>query len=282
MGTAVNAVSVVQSTDSTPKPPARGRQLRRGAVGTAAALLVGLAAASPAMAAGQTPEVPCCGLAGLVLLAGRTRGQRGALSVWHGTPDRAPHHSREQRPSPPASSSSTPFSPTRTAKPPARHDPDLIRSGADELPRSPGAGSISVTVAQPAKRTRRPWSDRPDGGRRTDPAHRRIRTDDDQARHRCGDRGPQVTAVGNAGGTGTLSQQPERSSGSTPRSPRPSEDGTDPETLNGMVETNANVLAGDSGGPLYRLPGRSRRHRHGRFDRGAPTRTPSRSRALCR
>jgi len=60
-----------------------------------------------------------------------------------------------------------------------------------------------------------------------------------------------VTAVGNAGGTGTLSAATGQITGLDASVTAGSEDGTDPETLNGMVETNANVLAGDSGGPLY-------------------------------
>ena len=42
------------------------------------------------------------------------------------------------------------------------------------------------------------------------------------------------------------------------------------ETLNGLIETDADIQAGDSGGPLQRY-GRGDRHRHGRQEGGATT-----------
>jgi S1-C subfamily serine protease len=69
------------------------------------------------------------------------------------------------------------------------------------------------------------------------------------------DIGVQVTAVGNAGGTGTLSAATGEITGLDASVTAGSEDGTAPETLGGMLETNANVVAGDSGGPLHDAQG---------------------------
>jgi S1-C subfamily serine protease len=64
--------------------------------------------------------------------------------------------------------------------------------------------------------------------------------------------GDAVTAVGNAGGTGGV---PSAASGSVTALNQTitagDENGSDSETLNGMIEVNANVQAGDSGGPLF-------------------------------
>ena len=67
--------------------------------------------------------------------------------------------------------------------------------------------------------------------------------------------GEQVTAVGNAGGTGTLSAATGEITGLDASVTAGSEDGSAPETLGGMLETNANVVAGDSGGPPYDAQG---------------------------
>ena len=67
--------------------------------------------------------------------------------------------------------------------------------------------------------------------------------------------GAQVTAVGNAGGTGTLSAATGEITGLDASVTAGSEDRTAPETLGGMLETNANVVAGDSGGPLHDAQG---------------------------
>jgi len=67
--------------------------------------------------------------------------------------------------------------------------------------------------------------------------------------------GSQVTAVGNAGGTGALTAADGEITGLDSSVTAASEDGTAPETLTGMLETNANVLAGDSGGPLFDAQG---------------------------
>ena len=64
--------------------------------------------------------------------------------------------------------------------------------------------------------------------------------------------GDAVTAVGNAGGTGGT---PTAASGAVVALGRDitasDENGTDPERLTGLIEVNAAVQAGDSGGPLY-------------------------------
>ncbi|MBV9919888.1 MAG: trypsin-like peptidase domain-containing protein [Pseudonocardia sp.] len=64
--------------------------------------------------------------------------------------------------------------------------------------------------------------------------------------------GDAVTAVGNAGGTGGT---PTAATGAVVALGRDitasDENGTDPEQLTGLIEVNAAVEAGDSGGPLY-------------------------------
>jgi S1-C subfamily serine protease len=64
--------------------------------------------------------------------------------------------------------------------------------------------------------------------------------------------GDAVTAVGNAGGTGGT---PTAASGQVVALGRDitasDENGTDPEQLTGLIEVNAAVQPGDSGGPLY-------------------------------
>jgi S1-C subfamily serine protease len=66
------------------------------------------------------------------------------------------------------------------------------------------------------------------------------------------DLGDAVTAVGNAGGTGGT---PSSVSGSITAVEQTitatDESGASPETLDGLIETDADVVAGDSGGPLY-------------------------------
>ena len=68
--------------------------------------------------------------------------------------------------------------------------------------------------------------------------------------------GDAVTAVGNAGGTGGV---PSAASGSVTALNQTitagDESGGNSETLTGMIQVNANVQAGDSGGPLYAANG---------------------------
>jgi S1-C subfamily serine protease len=67
--------------------------------------------------------------------------------------------------------------------------------------------------------------------------------------------GDAVTALGNAGGTGSLT----RASGTVTRlgtSITANDEDGGSETLTGLIETNANVQPGDSGGPLLDVAGR--------------------------
>lgn len=60
-----------------------------------------------------------------------------------------------------------------------------------------------------------------------------------------------VTAVGNAGGTGTLAAATGMVTAVDQTITAAGQSGSNPETLNGLIETNADVVSGDSGGPLY-------------------------------
>lgn len=68
--------------------------------------------------------------------------------------------------------------------------------------------------------------------------------------------GDAITAVGNAGGTGTLSAATGKIAAVNQTITATGEGGSDAETLHGLIETNADVVAGDSGGPLYNSAGR--------------------------
>ena len=67
--------------------------------------------------------------------------------------------------------------------------------------------------------------------------------------------GDAVTAVGNAGGTGTLTAAPGTITGLDTSLTAGSEGSGGSETLHGMIETDADVVAGDSGGPLVDAQG---------------------------
>lgn len=67
--------------------------------------------------------------------------------------------------------------------------------------------------------------------------------------------GQAVTAVGNAGGTGRLISAQGTVTG-VGRTITASDDNGSSEQLNGLIETNANVQAGDSGGPLENSAGK--------------------------
>ncbi len=60
-----------------------------------------------------------------------------------------------------------------------------------------------------------------------------------------------VTAVGNAGGAGTLAAAAGGVTGLNQSITASSGGSSASEALTGLIETNANVVAGDSGGPLY-------------------------------
>lgn len=64
------------------------------------------------------------------------------------------------------------------------------------------------------------------------------------------DVGDLVTAVGNAGGTGTLTQAKGEVTALNQKISTQAEDTVAGETLTGLIQTDANVQPGDSGGPL--------------------------------
>jgi S1-C subfamily serine protease len=67
--------------------------------------------------------------------------------------------------------------------------------------------------------------------------------------------GASVTAVGNAGGTGTLVSAKGTVTG-LHKTITVSDDSGGAETLTNLIETNANLQAGDSGGPLFNSSGK--------------------------
>jgi S1-C subfamily serine protease len=69
--------------------------------------------------------------------------------------------------------------------------------------------------------------------------------------------GDSVTAVGNAGGTGGTPSSATGSVTALDQSITASDsDGSNSESLTGMIQTNADIQAGDSGGPLYNSSGK--------------------------
>ncbi len=120
-----------------------------------------------------------------------------------------------------------------------------------------GAGTITVTVAATGQSYRATVVG-------TDPSNdvaliqlagasglTTVKADDDQAQV-----GDAVTAVGNAGGTGTLTAAAGTISSLTSSVTAASEGSSSgTETLSSMVETTADVVAGDSGGPLFDAEG---------------------------
>ena len=77
-----------------------------------------------------------------------------------------------------------------------------------------------------------------------------VKADDEQAQV-----GDTVTAVGNAGGTGTLTAAAGTISSLTASVTAASDGSTRSETLSSMIETTADVVSGDSGGPLFDAEG---------------------------
>jgi S1-C subfamily serine protease len=67
--------------------------------------------------------------------------------------------------------------------------------------------------------------------------------------------GAKVRAIGNAGGTGSLTTVAGRITG-VAKTITAADDNGSSETLRGLLETNANVQAGDSGGPLLNASGK--------------------------
>jgi S1-C subfamily serine protease len=68
--------------------------------------------------------------------------------------------------------------------------------------------------------------------------------------------GQKVKAVGNAGGTGSLSSATGRVTGTGKTITASSDTSGGSETLMGLIETDAGVVAGDSGGPLLDANGK--------------------------
>jgi S1-C subfamily serine protease len=60
-----------------------------------------------------------------------------------------------------------------------------------------------------------------------------------------------VTAVGNANGTGSLSQASGSITAVNQSITASGDNGSNPEALTGLIQTNADIVPGDSGGPLY-------------------------------
>ena len=67
--------------------------------------------------------------------------------------------------------------------------------------------------------------------------------------------GDPVEAIGNAGGVGVLSIAPGVVTGLDESVIASAENGSRPEALQGMLETNADIRPGDSGGPLVNAAG---------------------------
>ena len=260
METTRNAVPVRQSaTDGTPSAPHSRRQLRRGALGAATALLVCLAAASPALAAAGHPT----GASTLRDWQGSSSSQGGSGGQQWESPDGSGTFGAGATSQPATAAQSAGVVLIDTVLPyqhgQAAGTGMVLTSSGQVLTNYhvvQGAGSIRVTVAQ----TGQTYQATVIG---TDPTQdvaliqlagasglTTIKPDTDGV-----EVGAQVTAVGNAGGTGTLSAADGEITGLDASVTAASEGGTAPETLTGMLETNANVLAGDSGGPLFDAQG---------------------------
>lgn len=76
------------------------------------------------------------------------------------------------------------------------------------------------------------------------------------AAHAAISAGDRVTAVGNAGGTGRLVAASGTVTATSQTITTQAEESVASETLNGLIETDAAIVAGDSGGPLYNASGR--------------------------
>jgi S1-C subfamily serine protease len=68
--------------------------------------------------------------------------------------------------------------------------------------------------------------------------------------------GDAVTGVGNAGGTGTLRASSGKITALNRSITATDNGGQDPEKLSGLVQTDAQIISGDSGGPLYDSAGK--------------------------
>lgn len=267
MNAAAGPLSIVPPVECGRRSPLERRGLRRGALGAAAALAVGLAAAAPSVAAPHASSG----------LTGGTGGTGATVQDWNGSassqggpeaPSWGPGNGAGSAGSGTASRTATraeaagvvlidtvlPYQHGRAAGTGV-----VLTSNGRVLTNYhvvQGAGSIRVTVAQTGDTYQATvvGSDRSQDVAllQLDDASglTTITPDTDDVGV-----GAPVTAVGNAGGTGTLSAADGTVTGLDASVTAASEDGTSPETLNGMVETDANVQAGDSGGPLFDTQG---------------------------
>jgi len=263
MDTSVNTGSATESPDTTPGSPTHSKRFRRGTLAAIAALSLGLAAVSPALAASRASHSTTVQdwpvwSSSQAHSGGRSWGSGSA----HGSGDLGgPEAGAASQQATAAESNGVvlidtvlPYQNGRAAG-----TGMVLTPGGQVLTNYHvvhGAGSIRVTVAA----TGTTYQATVVG---TDEAHdvaliqltgasglTTITPDTDGVGV-----GAEVTAVGNAGGTGTLTAADGRITGLDASVTATSEDGTSPETLDGMLETNADVQAGDSGGPLFDAQG---------------------------
>lgn len=247
-----------QSADSTPRTSARGCRIRRGALVTAAALSLGLGVAAPSLAAEQAPH-----RALLQDWQGWSTSQGQAGSQTSGSPYGAGDLGGSSASRPATAAESTGVALIDTVLPyqngQAAGTGMVLTSTGKVLTNYHvvhGAGSIRVTIAS----TGNTYQATVVGTDQADDvaliqltgASGLATVRPDTAGVGVGSR---VTAVGNAGGTGTLSAADGQITGVDASVTAASEDGASPETLGGMLETNADVQAGDSGGPLFDAQG---------------------------
>lgn len=276
MSTSGNRVPAGQSPEGAPRSSLHRRRIRRGTLALAAALSLGLAAGAPAVAAvhgqhGATVQDwqgPSASqdATGSPPWSSGTPGSSDSSDSW-GDPAYGSYGSDS---SGAASASRTPTKaqsagvvliettlPYQNGR--AAGTGMILTSSGQVLTNYHvvhGAGSIRVTVASTGQTYRATVVG-------SDEAHdvaliqldgasglTTIKPDTDGVAV-----GAAVTAVGNAGGTGTLTAADGRITSLDASVTAISEDGTSPETLDGMLETDANVLAGDSGGPLFDAQG---------------------------
>jgi S1-C subfamily serine protease len=235
--------------------PGRSRGLRRARAAGAAALLVGTVACSAAPALGAPMLVRAGGPAGGYGGAGSTYDAYGGYAGYGGyaTPVSQPA-TAEQSAGVVLIDTVLPYQNAQAA------GTGMVLTAAGQVLTNyhvvEGAGTITVTVAT----TGRSYPATVVG---SDPSNdvallqltgasglTTVTADDDVAKV-----GDAVTAVGNAGGTGSLTSAAGTISSLTASVTAASEGSTGSETLSAMVETTADVVSGDSGGPLFDAEG---------------------------
>ena len=247
--------------------PGRSRGLRRARAAGAAALLVGTVACSAAPALGAPMLVRAGGPAGGYGGAGSTYDAYGGYAGYGGyaTPVSQPA-TAEQSAGVVLIDTVLPYQNAEAA------GTGMVLTAAGQVLTNyhvvEGAGTITVTVAT----TGRSYPATVVG---SDPSNdvallqltgasglTTVTADDDVAKV-----GDAVTAVGNAGGTGSLTAAAGTISSLTASVTAASEGSTGSETLSAMVETTADVVSGGLGRAAVRRRGRGGRHRHRRLDR---------------